>query len=226
MVPKQITTPIGFHRKSPLRIIGNTPKAVVQEVRKIGRIRRFPASSAASFNGIPRSKRSSSAYSNMIIPLRTMMPTKLISPRTAVSPKSSRNTHSPKNAPKKQSTLSTKVSIAIEIFLKWNSRKKNKTATAQMNAIMISGPTSLLMAESPAYSTLAPSGRFGLIWLSTKALICFIASGWLHSYFISAVTVRQDSPALRGYDSSSHPGCISATCRKGTETPGYRVGSK
>ena len=88
MVPKQITTPIGIHNASPLTIIGNTPKAVVQDVRKIGLILRLPASSAASRTEYPFSKRNSSAYSNMMIPIRTMIPTRLIRPRTEVSPKS------------------------------------------------------------------------------------------------------------------------------------------
>ena len=47
-VPKHITTPIGIHSRSPLIIIGSTPSAVVQDVRKIGLILRFPASRAAS----------------------------------------------------------------------------------------------------------------------------------------------------------------------------------
>ena len=47
MVPKQMTTPIGAQRDVPAVIIGITPKAVVAEVRKIGRIRLRPASNAA-----------------------------------------------------------------------------------------------------------------------------------------------------------------------------------
>ena len=46
--PKRITTPIGIQRASALIIIGSTPRPVVQEVRKMGRIRREPASIAAS----------------------------------------------------------------------------------------------------------------------------------------------------------------------------------
>ena len=42
-VPKQMTTPIGIHSKVPARIMGTTPRAVVAEVRKMGRIRRKPA---------------------------------------------------------------------------------------------------------------------------------------------------------------------------------------
>ena len=53
IVPKHITTPIGIHRASRLIIIGSTPRAVVHDVRKIGLILRFPASSAASFTGRP-----------------------------------------------------------------------------------------------------------------------------------------------------------------------------
>ena len=49
MVPKQMTTPMGIQRAVCATIIGITPKAVVAEVRKMGRIRRRPASKAASF---------------------------------------------------------------------------------------------------------------------------------------------------------------------------------
>ena len=45
-VPEQITTPIGIQRELPLMIMGTT--AVVAEVRKIGSMRRRPASKAAS----------------------------------------------------------------------------------------------------------------------------------------------------------------------------------
>lgn len=47
-VPEQITTPIGIQRELPLMIMGTTPTAVVAEVRKIGSMRRRPASKAAS----------------------------------------------------------------------------------------------------------------------------------------------------------------------------------
>ena len=46
--PKQITTPIGIYRGLWLMIIGKTPKAVVAEVRKMGRILRLPANMTAS----------------------------------------------------------------------------------------------------------------------------------------------------------------------------------
>ena len=46
-VPEQITTPIGIQREL-LMIMGTTPTAVVAEVRKIGSMRRRPASKAAS----------------------------------------------------------------------------------------------------------------------------------------------------------------------------------
>ena len=46
--PKQMTTPIGIQRLVWAIIIGSTPSAVVAVVRKIGRIRRKPASYAAS----------------------------------------------------------------------------------------------------------------------------------------------------------------------------------
>ena len=47
-VPEQITTPIGVHKALLQIIIGTTPTAVVADVRKIGNIRRLPASMAAS----------------------------------------------------------------------------------------------------------------------------------------------------------------------------------
>ena len=61
IVPKQITTPIGIQRRSPLIIIGSTPRAVVHEVRNIGRILRRPASIAAVLMSAPNLKRCSSA---------------------------------------------------------------------------------------------------------------------------------------------------------------------
>ena len=44
IVPKQMTTPIGIQRLVCATIIGTTPRAVVAEVRKMGRIRLSPAS--------------------------------------------------------------------------------------------------------------------------------------------------------------------------------------
>ncbi len=46
--PKQVTAPIGPHSVERLVIMGMTPTAAAVEVRKIGRIRRFPAAIAAS----------------------------------------------------------------------------------------------------------------------------------------------------------------------------------
>ena len=118
MVPKQMTTPIGIQRASPLMIIGSTPRAVVHEVRNIGLILRFPASSAAVFTSMPFWNLSSSAYSNRIIPFLTMIPTRLIRPSTDVRPKSRRKIHIPKKAPKKQSVLMMSVRNARDAFLK------------------------------------------------------------------------------------------------------------
>ena len=87
MVPKQITTPIGIHNAVLAVIIGMTPNAVVAEVRKIGRIRRLPASNPASL-AVLEPLRNDSAYSNMIIPFRTMIPIRLITPKVAVMLKS------------------------------------------------------------------------------------------------------------------------------------------
>ena len=53
IVPKQIVMPIGIQRRSPLKIIGSTPRAVVHEVRKIGRILLFPESIADSLTHSP-----------------------------------------------------------------------------------------------------------------------------------------------------------------------------
>ncbi len=47
-VPKQITAPIGVQSGFELMIMGMTPIEAAAEVRKIGRILRFPASKAAS----------------------------------------------------------------------------------------------------------------------------------------------------------------------------------
>ena len=47
-VPKQMTTPIGCQSMSPPITMGSTPRAVVHEVRKMGRIRRAPDIMAAS----------------------------------------------------------------------------------------------------------------------------------------------------------------------------------
>ena len=197
-MPKQITTPIDRQSASPLIIIGKTPNAVVQEVRKIGRIRRLPASIAASFALRPCCICNSSAYSNMMMPLRTMMPTRLMSPNTAVSPKSRLKIQSPKNAPNMHSRLSVSVSAANEIFLKWNSMKKNNTATAQMNDSRISGITVLLTADSPPYSTVASGGSSGKTESVTKRWSSAMATGWLQPCFISASTVTDALPALCG----------------------------
>jgi len=50
--PKQITDPSGPHSGDRLIIIGITPTEAAAEVKKIGRIRRFPAARAASRIGI------------------------------------------------------------------------------------------------------------------------------------------------------------------------------
>ena len=46
--PKQIIVPSGPQSGDRLKIIGITPTAAAADVRKIGRIRRFPAAKAAS----------------------------------------------------------------------------------------------------------------------------------------------------------------------------------
>ena len=63
MVPKHITTPMGIQRLVWAMIIGITPRAVVAEVRKMGRIRRRPASKAASLALLRCTLRRLSAYS-------------------------------------------------------------------------------------------------------------------------------------------------------------------
>ena len=219
-VPKQITTPIGIQRRSPLIIIGKTPSAVVHDVKKIGLIRRFPASCAASFTFIPFWKRSSSAYSNMIIPLRTIIPTKDISPNTAVMEKSNLNIHSPKNAPKRHSVLRTIVSMAKDIFLKWNNKNMNSMNTAAKKVITISGPIDRLMLLRPPNSTLIPSGRSILLRYSFMA---FVAVGWLLPYFMSAPIHITWFPFILEIISGSHSGLSFATCLIGTDIPGVEV---
>ena len=179
MVPKHITTPIGIHSASPLIIIGRTPSAVVQDVRKIGLILLFPASMEASFTSHPFSNRRYSAYSNISIPFLTIIPIRLTSPRTEVSPKSSLNSHSPRNPPKKHSVLSIMVSTAMETFLKCTRRKKNRMATAHRNVAVISGATSPFMEDSPPYVIATPSGSPGLISFSTNRFTFFMTTGWL-----------------------------------------------
>ena len=60
-VPKQITTPIGDHNALLLMIIGTTPIEAAALVRKIGRVRRLPASKAASRADKPPLRRKVSA---------------------------------------------------------------------------------------------------------------------------------------------------------------------
>ena len=208
IVPKQITTPIGIQRRSPLIIIGSTPRAVVQEVRKIGRIRRFPAREAASLTGMPCSKRSSSAYSNSRIPLRTMMPTREMSPRTAVIEKSRPKIQRPKKAPKRHRVLRTRVRTAREIFLKWKSRKKNRIITAAMNERAISGPIWLFTPLSPPNFTMTPSGMSAVLRYRFMALT---AVGWLFPNFMSAPTIMADLPSMRVREVGSHSGVTVAT---------------
>ena len=51
--PKAITLAIGDQRLEPERIMGMTPTAAAAEVRKMGRNRRSPASSAACSSSAP-----------------------------------------------------------------------------------------------------------------------------------------------------------------------------
>ena len=60
-VPKQMTTPIGDQSALRLIIIGTTPMEAAADVRKIGRIRRLPASNAASYTLFPSTNRRCSA---------------------------------------------------------------------------------------------------------------------------------------------------------------------
>ena len=100
-------------------IIGNTPNAVVAEVRKMGRMRRLPASKAASLTGIWCSKRKVSAYSNMMMALRTMIPMRLTIPNVAVMLKSRPNSHNPRHAPNTHIKLEPMVNITRLILEKW-----------------------------------------------------------------------------------------------------------
>ncbi len=59
MVPKQMMVPMGAQSELLLMIIGTTPIDAAAEVRKIGRIRRFPASIAASMAVFRFTRRSS-----------------------------------------------------------------------------------------------------------------------------------------------------------------------
>ena len=91
--PKQMTTPMGIQSGLREMIIGNTPKAVVAEVRKMGLMRRLPAFMAASLVGKPSSVRSVSAYSYMTMPFLMMIPIKLTIPNKEVMPKSRPKSH-------------------------------------------------------------------------------------------------------------------------------------
>ena len=119
MVPKHITTPMGIQRLVCATIIGITPNAVVAEVRKIGRIRRRPASKAASRALLRRLRRKSSAYSNMMMALRTMMPIRLTTPSTAVMLKSRPKIQRPRHAPKTQIRLADRVRNTMSNRPKW-----------------------------------------------------------------------------------------------------------
>ena len=51
--PKQTTVPSGPQSGERLRIMGITPTAAAIDVRKIGRMRRFPAAIAAASSPMP-----------------------------------------------------------------------------------------------------------------------------------------------------------------------------
>ena len=119
IVPKQMTTPIGIHRLVWAKIIGSTPNAVVAEVKNTGRIRRKPAWKAASRTERCFVRRSSSAYSYMIMAFRTMMPIKLTIPNTTVIDISIWNILSPTNAPKTQRIELDNAKSANDTFPKW-----------------------------------------------------------------------------------------------------------
>ena len=137
-VPKHITTPIGIHRISPLKIIGSTPNAVVQEVKKIGLILLLPASAAASFTPYPNSNLKVSAYSNIRIPFLTTIPIRLTTPNTAVILKSRLKIQSPNVAPNRHRRLNTMVSRDNNIFLKWYRRKPKRIIMAHTRTIITS----------------------------------------------------------------------------------------
>ena len=223
-VPKQMTTPIGCQSKSPPVTIGSTPKAVVHDVRNIGLIRRCPAIIAASLTLYPCLNLSSSAYSYIRIPFRTIMPIRLIIPRIAVNPRSRSNIHRPMKAPKRQRVLIARVNSARDSFLKWNTMNITNIITAATTDRMISGMTCSFVPDSPLYSTTVPFGNDGTISFSIYSLIFFDATGWLLPNFMSAnMLIDSSFPYLSSVD-GCQSGSILATCLKGTLTPGIEVG--
>ena len=179
MVPARITIPIGIQSELWLMIIGITPTAVVAEVRKMGIIRRLPASKAASLTCTFLSLRSFSAWSNMMMALRTMIPIRLMSPRMHVSPNSSPLIQTPTDAPTRQNDSDISAARARLIFLKLIRRKKKMMMMAIISPWMMGLMASLSDSSEPPYSTPMLLGIVGSMRSSTIALTFLNAATWL-----------------------------------------------
>ena len=178
MVPARITIPIGIQSELWLIIIGITPTAVVAEVRKMGIIRRLPASKAASLTCTLLFRRFS-AWSNMMMAFRTMIPIRLMRPRMHVSPNSSPLIQTPTDAPTRQNDSDISAARARLIFLKLIRRKKKMMMMAIISPWMMGLMASLSDSSEPPYSTPMLLGIVGSMRSSTIALTFLNAATWL-----------------------------------------------
>ena len=121
--PKRIVMPTGFHMAEPAAIIGTTPTAVVTVVRKMGTIRRLPASNAASRADSPFFI-PPSACSKMRISLRIISPISVMNPKMVVSPIVVSVMKRPNMALGMNSMTANMQTNVSLYFLKLNSRKK------------------------------------------------------------------------------------------------------
>ncbi|MPN34241.1 hypothetical protein SDC9_181734 [bioreactor metagenome] len=140
---------MGIHRLLLPRIIGITPTAAAADVRNIGRILRFPASNPASWALKPCSVRSFSAYSNIMIAFRMIIPIRLTTPSTEVIPKSIPKIATPTTAPGKLNAAAERARTEMLIFLNVYSRKRKMIMNAMISPATISGIRSSFILCSP-----------------------------------------------------------------------------
>ena len=138
--------------------MGTTPTAVVAVVRKMGTMRRLPASKAASLADMPAAI-FSLACSKMSISLRMIMPMRVMKPNRLVSPRILLAMSRPTMAPGMPRLMATMHTVAMENLRKLNSRKKKMSTTAMPRPAITSGVMSLFSSVSPPTSARTPRGR-------------------------------------------------------------------
>ena len=147
--------PTGIQKLLPARIMGTTPTAVVAVVRKMGTMRRLPASRAASLADMP-SAIFSLACSKMSISLRIIMPMRVMKPNMPVRPSTLLAMSRPMMAPGMPRLMATMHTMAMENLRKLNSRKKKMSTMAMAMLTITSGVVSLFFSVSPPTSARTP----------------------------------------------------------------------